>query len=64
MADRFRGQQRRAVDVEEHRRREAHADEVQAEQPVVDLLEGGAGHADPVDLQPLAADVLEERLDQ
>lgn len=62
--DRLRSQERRAIDVEEQGRREADPHEVQAQQPVVDAAEGGAAHVDPVDLQPLAADGVQQRLDQ
>ena len=62
--DRLRGQQRRAVHVEEERRREADPHQMQAQQPVVDAAEGRSAHVDPVDLQPLAADGIEQTFNQ
>ena len=62
--DRLRGQQRRAVHVEEQSRRKADPHQVQAEQPVVDAAERRPAHVDPVDLEPLTADVVEQGLDQ
>ena len=62
--DRLRGQQRRAVDVEEERRREADPHQMEAQQSVVDAAEGRPAHVDPVDLEPLAADGVEQTFNQ
>ena len=62
--DRLRGQQGRAVHVEEERRREANPHQMEAQQPVVDTAEGRPAHVDPVDLQPLAADGIEQTFNQ
>jgi hypothetical protein len=64
LPDRLRGQQRRAVHVEEERWREADPHQMEAQQSVVDAAEGRPAHVDPVDLEPLAADGIEQTFNQ